>query len=140
MCEPMPVKDFRRLTDEDVTNLNLDVVTDNGDKGYILEVDLEYPPELHDSHNDFPLCAEHLEIKQDMLSSFSKDLFYSLNGRDVDKNKSSKLAPNLNDKKSYVVYYRNFKFYAAMGLKVTQIHSFSFYSNELDCPLHQSQH
>ena len=27
-------------------------------KGYILEIDLEYPEELHELHNDYPLAAE----------------------------------------------------------------------------------
>ena len=33
-----------------------------------LEVDLEYPSELHDLHNDDPLAPEKLKINQNMLS------------------------------------------------------------------------
>ena len=49
-----------------------------------MEVDLEYPEELHDLHNDLPLAPESLEV-----------------------NKVPKLIPNLRDKKKYVVHYRN---------------------------------
>ena len=35
--------------------------------GHFLEVDLEYPSELHDSHNDCPLAPGKLEISSDML-------------------------------------------------------------------------
>ncbi len=31
--------------------INLDV---KGERGYVLEVDVEYPKELHDDHNDMP--------------------------------------------------------------------------------------
>ena len=32
------------------------------DKGYLLEVDVSYPEELHDSHNDFPFMCEKMKI------------------------------------------------------------------------------
>ena len=34
--------------------------------GYFLEVDLEYPDELHEFHNDFPLAPEKLAVSNDM--------------------------------------------------------------------------
>ena len=40
--------------------------------GYILEVDLEYPDELHALRNDYPLAPEKLAIPYDMLSNYCK--------------------------------------------------------------------
>ena len=65
----------------------------------ILEVDLEYPKELHDLHNDYPLAPERVKV-----------------------NKTEKLTPNLWDKKNYVIHYENLKQYLRLGLKITKIH------------------
>ena len=42
--------------------------------GYILEVNLEYPDELHVLHNDYPLVPEKLVIAYDMLSDYCKKI------------------------------------------------------------------
>ena len=35
---------------------------EKSDKSYMIECDLTYPEYLHDLHNYYPLCAEHLII------------------------------------------------------------------------------
>ena len=69
------------------------------DEPCILEVDTEYPHDLHDLHNDYPLAPERLEV-----------------------NGVRKLIPNLSDKKKYVVHYEALKLYEGYGLKITKIH------------------
>ena len=66
----------------------------------IFEVDLEYPKELHDLHNDYPLAPERVMCK----------------------NNVEKLIPNLRDKKKYVVHYKNLSQYLDLGLRLTRIH------------------
>ena len=65
----------------------------------ILEVDLDYPANLHNLHNDYPLAPERVKIGN------------------IDK-----LIPNLNNKINYVVHYENKKFYESLGSKITKIH------------------
>ena len=44
------------MTQDDLDTF--DLLTDaEGDSCYILEVDLDYPDHLHDSHNDYPLAG-----------------------------------------------------------------------------------
>ena len=37
---------------------------DNSDKGYILEVDKEYPKNLHTLHSDLPFLSERMKINK----------------------------------------------------------------------------
>ena len=53
-----------------VDNFDVNSVSENSLLGYILEVDLEYPDELHALHNDYPLAPEKLAISYDMLSDY----------------------------------------------------------------------
>ena len=45
-------------------------ITSNSSKEYVFEVDLEYPKELRELHNDYPLGRDKLEIKKEMLSEY----------------------------------------------------------------------
>ena len=44
--------------------------TSNNSKGCVLEVDLEYPKELRELRNDYPLAPDKIEIKREMLSNY----------------------------------------------------------------------
>ena len=50
-----------------------DIPEDNK-KGYILEVDLEYPTELYNLHNDYSCAPEKMNITKDMLSPYCKQI------------------------------------------------------------------
>ncbi|KAL6416835.1 hypothetical protein ACFW04_013141 [Cataglyphis niger] len=52
MCQSLPYEDFRWI--EDVSSVDLMSVMPNSPISYILEVDLAYPSNLHDSHTDLP--------------------------------------------------------------------------------------
>ena len=87
------------------------------DKGWILEVDLEYPKHFYKSYNDYPLAPERLAVKKEWLSEYQTGL--------LDKNSvlnSEKLVPNLMDKTKYVVHYKNLQLYLKLGMKLKKIH------------------
>ena len=49
--------------------------------------DLEYPKELHELHNDYPLAPDKIEIKRDMLSKYYLKIadLYNISSRNVKK-------------------------------------------------------
>ena len=53
-------------------------ISDKSPIGYILKVDREYPDELHELHNDFPLALEKIYVSNNMLSNIVKNLLVNM--------------------------------------------------------------
>ena len=79
-------------------------VKSNSSTGYILEVDLEYPQELHDTHNDYPLAPEKINIPKEWLSDYGLEI---ANAHNITTETVKKLVPNLMYKNNYMIFYRN---------------------------------
>ena len=94
-------------------------INKKSDAGYLLEVDLKYPNELHELYNEYPLAPEKLAVSNDMLSTYCKNIAdeYDINVGDVKKS-----IFNLNNKTKYVFHYRNLQLYLSLGMKLTKIH------------------
>ena len=102
-----------------VDELDVMSINEKSDVGYILEVDLEYPDELHKLHNDYPLAPEKSTVTNDILSNYCKCIADKYDVKVVD---IKKLIPNLGNKNKYVVHYRNILLYLSLGMKLTKIH------------------
>ena len=74
MSQPLPTGGFRWLTDKEIDNVNLAKYEEDHKKGLILQVDLEYPPELHNLHNDYPLAPEKIKVTKEMLSPYCESI------------------------------------------------------------------
>ena len=96
MSRPLPIGGFKWV---DVNPNEISELATRSDKGYILEVDVSYPKDLHDSHNDLPFMCERMEI-----------------------NGVEKLVPNLRDKKNYVIYIQALNQALQHGLRLDRIH------------------
>ena len=116
MSQSLPCGDFKWL---DPDKVNLEHYTNDSKKGIILEVDLEYPEELHDLHNDYPLAPEKILVSDQMLSPYCKSL---KERHGIPSGKVKKLVPNLMDKERYVLHYRNLQLYLSLGMKLKKIH------------------
>ena len=97
----------------------MNCINENSTIGYILEVDLEYCKKLHDSHSDYPLAPEKLEISSNMLSKYCSDI---ANKYGIKIDRVNKLVPNLRDKIKYVVHYKSLQYYLSLGMKLIKVH------------------
>ena len=88
MSKQLPTFGFEWMTDDELDDLSC-----------ILEVDLYYPEDLYNLHNDYHLAPERVYIGN-----------------------VENLIPNLNNKTNYVVHYENLKLYESLGLQIAKIH------------------
>ena len=119
MSQYLPTGNFKWMTDKEISKIDLAKYKENGKKGLILEVDLEYPIELHDLHNDYPVAPEKLNVSNNMFSEYCKKIVEKYN---ISIGLVRKLIPILKDKKEYVLHYRNLQLYMTLGLKVKKVH------------------
>ena len=100
MPQKLPINNFERIKDtsqfhEDFTkNYN-----EESDKGYFLEVDVQYIEKLHEIQDDLPFLPERMKIE-----------------------KAKKLVANLLDKSEYVKHIRNSKQTLNYELVSTKVH------------------
>ena len=118
MSLPLPKSGFhwKRVmpTEEQIMKMKCD-----SKKGWILEVDLEYPEELHDWHNDYPLAPEKKMISSDKMSEYQQRLMADL---DLTMPNTEKLVLTLEDKEKYRVHYKNLQFYLSPGMRLKKVH------------------
>ena len=101
MSQKLPVHSFKWMSNKEIENIfNNQIVQVWKKTPCILEVDLEYPEELHDLHNDYPLCPERVECDKGV----------------------KKLIPNLRHKNNYVVHYKTLMQCLRLGMKLKKIH------------------
>jgi len=106
-------------TKKQIDKIDLSKYKEDNNKGFIAEVDLEYPEKLHDLHNDYPLGPEKVKVTKNMLSDYCKKISEKYN---ISTGLVYKLIPTLGNKEKYVLHYRNLQLYMDLGLKVTNVH------------------
>ena len=119
MSQYLPTGGFRWMTQKQMDKIDLAKYKEDSEKGLILEVDLEYPEELHDLHNDYPLGPEKVKVTNDMFSEYCKNISEKYN---ISIGLVSKLIPTLGKKEKYVLHYRNLQLYIDLGLKVNKVY------------------
>ena len=123
MSQPLPLRNFRWLKLDNVSDSTRQdwlsyINTKKDGIGKIYEVDLEYPSELHDLHNDYPCAAEKLNVTDEMLSDYCKSIREKFK---ISSGNVHKLIPTLYDKEKYVLHEENLKLYLKLGLKLKRV-------------------
>ena len=99
MSQYLPTGGFKWMSEKQINKINLAQYNEDSNKGLLIEVDLEYPKELHDNHNDYPVAAERVCVKKDMLSDYCKNIATKYN---ISTGLVHKLIPTLSNKEKYV--------------------------------------
>ena len=100
MSEKLPMNGFKWVNDIfEINEKFVNSYNKNSDKGYILEVHVDYPSKLHKLHSDMPFLPERMII-----------------------DKTKKLVCNLHDKKNYVVHISVLKQALDHELKLRKVH------------------
>ena len=100
MSQILPINGFKWV--EDLSEFNESFIKnydENHDRGYFLEVDVEYPENLFNSHKDLPFLAERKKLQ-----------------------KVKKLVCDIEDKEKYVVHIRALKQALNHGLVLKRVH------------------
>ncbi|GFT01554.1 c2H2-type domain-containing protein [Trichonephila clavipes] len=79
MSMPLPYNNFAWLTPKEQQEFDIFNTSSSSSQGYILEVDLELPPSIHEEQNDLPMAPEHLKISYEMLSPRRRDVQIKVN-------------------------------------------------------------
>ena len=118
MSQALPTGGFGWVEDCEGLRKTITEHPANSPEGYILEVDLEYPRELHDTHNAYPLALKCMVVQKEWISEYQ----HSLIGVGMAPIEVEKLVPNLRDKDRYVLHYRNLQLYLSLGMRLKKIH------------------
>ena len=99
MINNLPTFGFKWKKGEDFTPEKIHELVKKDERGYLLEVDVEYPKGLHENHTEMPFLVERMKIGSE-----------------------EKLVPNLKNKNGYVVHIKALNKALKYGLKLKKVH------------------
>ena len=122
MSQYLPTSEFEKLDFPEEYELeqiveDLRFIPDNNEYGYFIECDLEYPAEIKEKTENFPLCPYQTKADPNLFSEYMNSV------KQPNYKPTEKLMCDLTNKYNYMMHYRMFKFYTQIGMKVTKIHT-----------------
>ena len=138
MCKKLPLNGYKwedtsLFTEEFIKNYD-----EEGDTGYLLEVDVEYPKELASKHRDlqflperrYKLIKKHKKHKHEVTKKIEKAHKKVYKQFNITHEPENKLIATIQDKNKYVVSFSTLKQTLKHGLKLENLHrAISFYQS-----------
>ena len=112
MCQYLPTGDFKWNNEEWDIEKILDL-KDEANMGYLFDVDVSYPEELHEYFNQYPPLPTNMEVKTDYLNEWQQENYK--------ESKTRKLCCSLLPKNNYVVNYKYLKLALSLGVKLERV-------------------
>ena len=113
----LPIGDFELV---EVPLSELLQTPEDSPYGFFVEVDLKYPPDVHDLQNDYQLASTRESVEVIWLSQYQENLREKMNV--VVSTKSKKLLQTMFAKPHYAFHYLTLQLYLELGLKMTKVH------------------
>ena len=113
--QPLPYDEIKFETENVCLEEILNTPDDN-DKGYFLEVDLEYPHNIRQKTKHFPFCPENKTVSKNDFGPYMKSII------PTNYVSHKKLICDWTDKKNYLIHYRMLKFFVRHDMKVNKVH------------------
>ena len=112
---------FEWLSDEKIEAFDIYNIPKDSERGFILEVDLDYPKEIHGHNADYPLAPVKVKVTYDMLLPYQKKILQTKLKEPEKYETLPKLIPNLRNKRNYIVHYFNLQLYLSFGMKLLKV-------------------
>ena len=119
LSQYFPFANFKWVKDINKIEQKFMRIRNNSSTEYALEVDLEYPQELHNIHNDYPLIPEKINLPKEWLSDYYLKI---ANAHNITTGTVKKSVLNLMNKSNYVIHYSNLQQCLELGMKFKKIH------------------
>ena len=115
MCEYLPYSDIKINNDiliDDVLN-----TSDETDIGYMVEVDLSFPKQIHGLLKQFVPCPEHITPNKEWFSDYQKEVQALTHANTT----TTKLVAHVYDRTNYTLHYRNLRFSLSLKVKYNSV-------------------
>lgn len=124
MSQPMPLRNYQWYeNDVDAfTSDHIMAMDDFGTTGYVLEVDVDIPHDLHNKFSQYPLMPMNRAIAETEISPYSREL--NKQSRSKHDGATKKLVCDLHNKRNYVVHYRYLKLCLQLGYVLRKVHRY----------------